>query len=243
MMDRDSHYIQKLLVEQWNQFLAELPRLHAAVTVNPRDGFVLFRPKALADADAVGFEFQPVVFNLPERADDVKSDLFVVVRGRLSFRRQELRTRKTLLTHDFASQIGYFRRTATSLTHVYGAHYDLAVDEPGHPAFHAQMKSFSSFSNYISERYQVSRPVLDPVKDLIRTVRLPVAQMDVFSLFVQICADHLVSAKSGREERNAFNSLVQKGALYQGAGFQIATLGTDEARACYRARHWYPMVD
>ena len=131
MTDRDSHRVKKLLVEQWDQFLAELPRLHAAVSVNPRDGFELFQPIAAADADAVGFELRPVVFNLPERADDVRSDLFVVVRGRLSFRREEFRARHALLTHDFASRIGYFRRTADSLTHVYGAHYDLSRDDRG----------------------------------------------------------------------------------------------------------------
>ena len=104
------------------------------------------------------------------------------------------------------------------------------------------MRSFSSFSDYIAERYQVDVPVRDPVKDLIRTVRLPVAQMDVFSLFVQLCADHLMSATSGPEERDAFNALVQNGGFCQGAGFQIARLATDEARTCYRARHWYPLI-
>ena len=116
------------------------------------------------------------------------------------------------------------------------------MDEPGHPAFHAQIKSFSLFSNHIREQYRVNKPVDDPVKSLIRTVRVPVAQMDVFSLFVQICVDHLVSVKSSHEARDAFNALVQKGGFCQGAGFQMARLGTDDARVCYRARHWYPMI-
>ena len=163
------------------------------------------------------------------------------VRGRLSFRRNELQAHSALVTHKFDSQIGYFRRTNESLKHVYGAHYDLAVGEPGHPALHAQMKSYSSFSECIREQYGIHRPVIDPVKDLLRTVRLPVAQMDVFSLFVQICADHLVSENSGREEKDAFKALVQKGSFCQGAGFQIARLGTNDARVCYRARHWYPV--
>ena len=105
MADRDSHSIRKRLVEQWNQFLAELSRLEAVVVVRPRDGYTLFQPKALADPGVVGFELRPVVFNLPERRGRARSDLFVVIRGRLAFRREEFRKRKELLTHDFGSSV------------------------------------------------------------------------------------------------------------------------------------------
>ena len=35
MTDRESHGIRKRLVEQWDQFLAELGRLNGAVPVRP----------------------------------------------------------------------------------------------------------------------------------------------------------------------------------------------------------------
>ena len=149
MADRDSHGIRKRLVEQWDGFLAELGRLKGAVVVRPRDGFGLFRPKGSSDGEAVGFELKPVVFNLPERADHGQRDLFVVIRGRVSFRREDFRNQRALLTHDFGSEIGYFRRTGKALTHVYGAHYDLATNELGHPAFHAQLGSFACFADHV----------------------------------------------------------------------------------------------
>ena len=207
-----------------------------------RDGFTLFRPSESAGTEAVRFELRPVVFNLPERGDHRECDLFVVVRGRLSFRREDFRDRKALLTHDFGSEVGYFRRAGDSLTHVYGAHYDLATNELGHPAFHAQLGSFADFADHVREQFGVSGQVVDPMKGLIRTVRVPAAQMDVFSLFVQICADHLLSKKSNLEEKKAFNALLEKGAFWKGAAFQMVRLGTEEARDCYRARHWYPRM-
>jgi hypothetical protein len=77
---------------------------------------------------------------------------------------------------------------------------------------------------------------------MLRNVRVPTAQMDVFSLFVELCADHLLYEQSGPEEREAFNSLLHRSAFCRGAALRLPQLATEEARACYRARHWYPAI-
>jgi hypothetical protein len=66
--------------------------------------------------------------------------------------------------------------------------------------------------------------------------------MDVFSFFIQLCADHLVYANSGGDEKAAFNSLLEKNEFWQGAAFQLPRLQSSEAYTCYRSRHWYPEI-
>jgi hypothetical protein len=83
---------------------------------------------------------------------------------------------------------------------------------------------------------------LDKVQGVLQTVRVPTAQMDILSLIVQICADRLLHSGSSDEETSAFHDLLKKNKFCQGAAFQVTRLGTEEARTCYRARHWYPWL-
>jgi hypothetical protein len=243
MVNRETSGILQRLVAQWSNVTAELPRLHPAAEVKPVDGYAIFQPLLADDVDVAPFEIRPVVFNFPERASHRANDeLFVVVKGQLSFRRQELIQSGRLVVHDFGTQVGYFRRKHEELTHVYGAHYDFALDEVGHPVFHAQMSTFAELSTSITEQYGYDGPIQDSVMGILRTVRLPTAQLDAFSLFVQICADHLIFSKSGPEEKAAFNSLVEKSMFCQGAAGRVPRLSTDEARVCYRAPRWYPAI-
>lgn len=241
MVDRDTAGIQRRLIEQWNALRAELQRLHHIAEIRPDDVDVFQVLEGSSDETAA-FELRPVVFNLPERATHTDNNLFIVVQGRLSFDRQTFRDEKRLLTHRFATETGYFRRTSNSLTHVFGAHFDFSADEVGHPAFHVQFKSFAELSDHVQQQYRLNLPLSDAVKGVLKTVRIPTAQMDVFSLFVQICADHLLHKDSNAQEIEAFDTLLTKSRFCQGAGFQFTRLGTDEARACYRARHWYPAL-
>jgi hypothetical protein len=243
MVDRESGGILRRLVDQWNDVTAELPRLHPAAEVKPVDGYAIFQTATSESPDVASFEIRPVVFNFPERGSHRENDeLFVVVKGRLSFGRQELMETGRLVVHDFGTQVGYFRRKNHALTHVYGAHYDFALDEVGHPVFHAQMSSFLELSACIVEQYGYDGEAHDSVAGVLRSVRVPTAQLDAFSLFVQICADHLIFSKSGPEEKAAFNSLVAKSMFCQGAAGRVARLSTDEARVCYRAPRWYPAI-
>ncbi len=242
MVDRESNGILKRLVSQWDHLKAEIERLQSAAEVRPGDGYQVFQP---VDSEAEGvaaFEIQPSVFNLPERANDVSMDLFVVVEGRISFRRREFAEENVLATHSFATKVAYFRHRSTSLVHVYGAHYDFSLDELGHPVFHAEMRGYPELAEYVKECYGVGNAVDDRVTGLLKNVRVPTAQMDVFSVFVQLCADHLLYTDSGPEEKAAFNSLLQRSAFCKGAAYQMPHLQTEEARTCYRSRHWYTAI-
>jgi hypothetical protein len=245
MIDPDSSVMIRRMSSQWDDLRTEIERMQATAEVYPENGNEVFKPIA-APATSVGFEIGPVVFNLPERANSTSIDLFVVVGGRLSFDRRLFQSSHQLVTDSFASHIGYFRGKSRTLTHVFGAHYDLARNEVGHPVFHAQLKSFSNQYAEVVRKYFNSRfgddEVDDPVKRLLRTVRVPTAQMDVFSIFVQLCADHLLSKDSGSEEKRAFNSLLRKGEFCQGAAFRAAGPNDPEAPQCFRSRHWYPAI-
>jgi hypothetical protein len=244
MVDRESAMITRTVTRQWSEVIAELGRLRPSAEAKPTDGYSIFRTTNAVGADVVALEIRPVVFNVPERGYHREAnELFIVVKGDMSFRRQEFIDTGELVTHSFGTQVGYFRRKDEGFSHVYGAHYDFALSDLGHPVFHAQLRSFVELAAHIHEYYgYATDEVTDLVSGLLRTVRIPTAQLDAFSLFLQICADHLLSEKSGPEEKRAFNSLLQKSRFCRGAAGQLPRLATEEARACYRARHWYPAI-
>jgi hypothetical protein len=239
-MDRDSKLILRQLVAQWDEVKAALQKMNSSAAVRPDNGWSVFEEVTSPSEELVSFNLRPVVFNLPERANHSSTDLFVAVEGRLTFRRDEFCRKSHLVTHDFFTRAGYFRQTQEGVQHIYGAHYDLSRDELGHPVFHAQMKSFCNLLTNVREYYELGDNVEDCIEGMLKTVRLPTAQMDIFSFFLQICADHLLYSASGKEEREAFNVLLERNTFLQGAGFQFDRLGTESASSCYRARHWYP---
>jgi hypothetical protein len=241
MVDRISSGILRRLVDQWDNMVAELQRLSPQAQVRPAESTTVFRPTEAGD-DILRFEQRPVVFNVPERPLHRRADLFVALRGRIAFRRQPFVESGILETSDFGTEVGYFRRSQHTLTHVYGAHYDFARSELGHPVFHVQMKSYAGFSGFVREHYTVTQTDADSIEGVLRTVRLPSAQMDIFSLVLQISADHLLHAGSGSQEKAAFNALLRNSAFCKGVASSIPRLGSTEAASCYRARHWYPSL-
>ncbi len=127
------------------------------------------------------------------------------------------------------------------VSHVYGAHYDFAANELGHPVFHGQMRSYLDFAEVIKSQYGLEGVELkDMVNGILKTVRLPSAQMDVFSFLLQIVADHLLSGDSSDDDKMRFRELLERSKFIQGLGSQIARLQVAPANVCYRAVHWYP---
>jgi hypothetical protein len=63
--------------------------------------------------------------------------------------------------------------------------------------------------------------------------------MDVFSVFTQICADHLVYAKSSQEVKDAFDALRSSCNFFYGAAHRLTYLNSLPASSCYRSTHWY----
>ncbi len=128
------------------------------------------------------------------------------------------------------------------MVHVYGAHYDFASNEIGHPVFHGQMRSFKEFSEVIKNRHYgvEDAELVDLVEGILKSVRLPSAQMDVFSFLLQLVADHLLSPDSGVDDKTRFRELLERSKFIQGLGSQMARLQVPPANVCYRAVHWYP---
>ena len=239
-MNKSTARIQQELVNQWDGVKELLGRIAPSAIVSPADGWSIFHPMPSDTDGYAAFDIQPVVFNLPERADDQRLNLFVVVRGRLKLDRQTAEGDATLATHGFSTEVGYFRKKADKLIHVYGSHYDFSINEIGHPVFHAQMKSFNDFSKYVINEFQFVGAMEDSVQGILKTVRIPTAQMDFFSLILQLIADHLLYYRSDDEQKAAFASLVINNKFLQGAAFQFSRLTTQSASNCYRANHWYP---
>jgi len=241
-MDTQTGVILQRLVAQWDEVNTALGRLNDAATVRPGNGWNVFQALPGPSNNIIGFNFGPAVFNVPERANHVNADLFIVVDGRIAFRRDLFEAEDILATDSFSTRAAYFRQRGNGADHIYGAHYDFALDELGHPVFHAQMRSFAEMWGAVQEQYDIAGDANDCVLGILQTVRLPTAQMDIFSFFLQLCADHLLFANSSTEERAAFNLLLDKSSFIRGAGYQAARLATEAARTCYRARHWYPVL-
>jgi hypothetical protein len=236
-MTRNELTARKLLIQQWNNIQPQLQRLNMPA-IRPADAEGLFKLITHSKvAGQIGFEITNVTFNVPERANGA-TDIYIVATGRIYLDETALNPPSTLKTVSFATEVGYFRKTRRGLEHVYGAHYDFALDEIGHPVFHAQLKSYNERGQEVSETFQLGCESTDCVGGVLRTVRLPTAQMDFFALIVQICADHLLSKDSGDEERRAFADLRKVSQDIQGAGYLAARL-TNTA-GCMRAPHWYP---
>jgi hypothetical protein len=242
MLDREAAIVLRRFSERWEDFLTELARLNGAAEVRPSDSVAIFKIHPTSPPHPVKVELAPIVFNLPERAGNLSIDLFVVIHGLLAVERSTVATATIMKTDTFATKVGYFRRTPSFLTHVFGAHYDFAPNDLGHPAFHGQFKSFCALSSHIRTHYKVTKPDKDLVDGILKNVRVPTAQMDFFSLFVQLCADHLMFNRSGPDEKTAFNSLLRVSTFCQGAAYQLPRLTDVVAGQCYRARHWYPII-
>ena len=226
---------RRLLVDQWNNVKAQLDRL-SLPDAKPNDGYQIFSLIEDPKVDGqIGFDIKPVTFNVPERAD-ASPNMFIVAQGRI-YLDQTMVKSNTLKTVSFATEVGYFRMSKGELHHVYGAHYDFSFDEIGHPIFHGQMRSYNERASWISDAFKLDCGSKDHMAGILRTVRLPTAQMDFFSLILQICADHLISKDSGDDQKKAFENLRDASSAIQGAGHRWETLV--QAPRCMRSQHWY----
>ena len=237
-MDSLDANIRFAIARHWEHFVAGLKALSSSVDIRPEE--ITFKLIPFDENEQTSnFELQPVVFVLPERADHVEANLHVVVSGTISIDRPHFHAHKSLRTVKFQTRVAYFRlKPATAeLEHVYGAHYDYEGSQAGHPVFHAQMKSFAEMRVHI-DGYD-SLVFHDRLDRILTRVRIPTAQMDFFSLVLQLVADHLLSASSGEAEIEAFSELLDTSRDVQGAGYLTARLGVAPAIQCYWALHWY----
>jgi hypothetical protein len=237
IMNRDANHVFKQVLTAWDQLMVSMKKMYPATSVRPAGGYDVFSLDEGTPEEEVKFSIGPLVFNVPERAGR-GHDLFIVVKGWLSFEGANCRE-VPLKTRSFGTEVGYFRWKQDSLEHVYGAHYDLDETLPGHPVFHAQFSSRVDLAPSVRELYRVDDDVADLFSPKIRNIRIPTAQMDVFSTIVQICADHLVYRGVEQGVHDAFAEMCTINSFFLGAAYRMPYLNTLPATQCYRSAHWY----
>lgn len=234
--------INKNLNLAWSGISTAMKRMYPSVVISPSTSADIFAPDSAAEGPK--FNIGPVVFKVPERAKDGKSrgdqaKLYIVVEGWIAFG-DVLQGTNYLTTLDFGTQVGYFREKDEQLIHVYGVHYDMDEKLPGHPVFHAQMSTQADMAPTVEKYFNLKFDSENDVpRRLLRNVRTPTAQMDVFSVITQIGADHLVSKASSEEVIFAFAKLRAACDFFYGAGGRFAYLSEYPASYCYRSTHWY----
>jgi hypothetical protein len=239
--NRETKTIQNELQTAWQGILLAVRQMHSSSVIRPGNATDVFRPDA-STAESK-FNVGPVVFRLPERANAHSADLYVALSGWVLFG-SPLPSDRRRTTLDFGTQVGYFRAKGDHLLHVYGVHYDMDEKLPGHPVFHSQMSSQVGFVSDIALLFNSQLAVEDDLATgLLRNVRTPTAQMDVFSVMTQIAADHLVSEASGPDVLAGFLKMREACDFFMGAAGRLAYLNSLPATDCYRSTHWYVRAD
>jgi hypothetical protein len=236
-MNKQEQYIVKQLHKAWNDVRVGIGRMHQSSVVKPVDAFQIFSLEGAGPAE-VKFTIKPIVFNVPERANSRDLKLYIAIAGWLSFTGQE-DPNGPVKTASFGTKVGYFRSKKGALQHVYGVHYDIDETTPGHPVLHGQISPQMEFGGDVLTLFHVDGHLEDLVNPILRNVRTPTAQMDVFSVITQICADHLIFADSGKEVREAFVGLRKACGFFVGVANRLAYLNSEPAISCYRSTHWY----
>jgi hypothetical protein len=234
----DTSFIMNQITPAWDGLRAGMRRLYPASNPRPQTAAEIFIPESKPGADEIRFNVNPIIFHLPERPGRRGANLYIVLSGWLSFEKGNLR-KERLRTHGFGTQVGYFRAKPELLEHVYGAHYDIDETQPGHPVFHSQIRSMAQLGEQVRTAYILATPVCDRVHPILRNVRVPTAQMDVFSVILQICADHLISSASDQDAKDAFSGMAGSCGFFDGVAHRLAYLNDGRAPSCYRSPHWY----
>ncbi len=186
------------------------------------------------------FLVKPVTFVVPERAKYPLDLIYIVAKGRIGICSGDT----TLLkTKDFSTEVAYFRRkddkdrNSMKLDHVYGAHFDYAPGQQGHPLFHAQMNDLDQFKQVVAAKYRVpTENGSNFMASILRNTRLPSAQMDIFSFMLQVAADHLIYEGSTPLQRMALKDLASEVSALKGAPDLLQAI---TASQCTRSVHWY----
>jgi len=234
-MNRDAISVQRRLDKAWNDIIHEMRRMSGHIDLRPSRQSP-FRPVEAASPGSVKFDVGPIVFNVPENARARTPNLYITIEGWLSFEGPDF---TNLRTKDFGTEIAYFRSRIGALQHVYGAHYDMDEARPGHPVFHMQVKPMVEFAGPVNDLFKLRAAGENAMGTILANVRTPSAQMDVFSVVTQICADHLIDKESPKEVRTAFKALRRHSTFFLGAAHRLAYLSEPQASGCYRSNHWY----
>lgn len=231
--------VQQRVNTAWQAVMSGMQAMYPSSQVRPAQPADAFELDNTVGDDEVKFNVRPIVFNVPERATHQDSNLYVAIKGWLSFQGPDFQA-VPLRTKSFGTEVAYFRSKLGALEHVYGAHYDLDEQSSGHPVFHAQVSPQMGMAPHLKEHFGKN---IDNIEDLVRkvlpNVRTPSAQMDVFAVILQVCADHLIHSGSPPKVIEAFNKMRASCEFFIGAAHRMPYLNGPPAVQCYRSTHWY----
>jgi hypothetical protein len=223
----------------WDQVTVSMQKMYQSSNVRPSGAHDIFTLDETAPDEEVKFNIGPIVFNIPERVGRGHT-LYIVVKGWLSFGDGDVDlATQPLKTKSFGTEVGYFRLKDGFLEHVYGVHYDLDEVLPGHPVFHAQLSSRIDLAETVNKLFRVKGELKDFFTPKLRNIRIPTAQMDVFSTVLQICADHLIYNGADPTVHKAFSDMRATNSFFVGAAYRMDYLSLPPANVCYRSAHWY----
>jgi hypothetical protein len=235
------HQIHRALISQWDELYRCAKTLNNNVLIEPNDAYSFIK---IAEVDVengtTSFEVEPVLFNLPESQKDFGASLFVVVRGLLTIDRSRFEDDKYLQMTKFNTRVAYFRQQRDGFEHVLGAHFDIAIDDTGHPAYHMQFDDYKEVMSVIDAAFGEQKLINNCMASAPKLIRIPCAQLDTFSIWIQLVADHLLGSLSSDEDKATFKGLLAKARLLHGTGHLIPRLQQADLNACFRAHHWYP---
>ena len=229
-----------LLTQAWTGKVRSMKRMDQGTNVRPVYAQEVLRIDEGTSENKVKVDCGPAVFKLCEKAGGMPT-MYVVVEGWICVQQISGNAAK-LQTTCFGTKVGYFRSKSGLLEHVYGVHYDMDLLGDGHPVFHAQLATAKDLASAIHDKYRLSAKVVDRVTPMLRNVRTPTAQMDFFSVFTQICADHLMARNAANIQHQAgtaFDSVRSACSMLQGLAYRLNYLNGDNAKDCYRSSHWY----
>lgn len=215
--------------------IGAMDAMHPACQIRPTDENVIQVATMPAPAGTVLLECRPVVCNVPERANHAAADMYVVLTGTIGL---ALSGTGSLVTTSFATNFAYFDVTDTGSVHRLGGHYDYAPNHLGHPWAHLQLTSQVHYFQHVVDHFPSLSGLAEPVDamvDVLGHVRAPTAQVDFLSFLLQVCADHLLDAKSAATTGSQFRSLI--GSCEPMAGLEQPV--GDSACTCLRLVHWY----
>lgn len=130
------------------------------------------------DGDGVRVEIVPVCFQLKEKPQSDKAELYVTVAGwvKLATENDQLRS------SGYSTRVGYFRLSEGKLEHVYGIHHDFDPDLIAHPVYHAQMAPMIELADPVRDLFNLD---VGPPEDFVTPIlgSKPNQQLEVRPVF------------------------------------------------------------
>lgn len=238
----------KLAGECWRKCHAQMRRLDPNINVKPSKAEDLFEIDYKA-SDKVRLIIKPVViWTLVKRAGSKKPRVYIVLSGAIDFDATTISERP--VAEWFSTQIGYFCVSGRDVEHVCGAHYDFDP-RTAHPVFHTQLTSQTEMWHSVTNHFDAMRGhsvSIDHMNSVMSNVRFPTAQMDFFSVLLQVCSDHMINETSaklpdneqpGKTNLDLYNEVCEAVNFFSGYGEHHRGLRAGRDASCARSPYWY----